>query len=67
MGKVFFYGRFAYIVVYGQGFDCSVIYDNFFYAVFLAVWKAVVIQVDCTGVFSVVSMSEQQVYTADCS
>ena len=67
MGKVFFYCRFAYIVIYGQSFDCGVVYNNFFYAVFLAVRKAVVIKIDCPGIFFVVSMAEKQVYTADCA
>ncbi len=35
--QVFFDGAFAYVVGNGQSFDCGVVYDNFFYAVFLAV------------------------------
>ena len=66
MCQVLFYCTFAYIVGDGQGFNCCVVYNNFFYAVLLAVGKLVVVQADWGGIFFVVGVAKEKVYTADC-
>ena len=67
MGQVLFYCTFAYIVGNGKGLYSSVVYDNFFYAVLLAVGKLVAVQADWGGVFFVVGVAKEKVYTTDCT
>ena len=67
MGKILFNGTFAYVVVDCQGLDCSVVQDDFLYAVFLAVGKLVVVQGNRARFLFVVGMAEKKVKASDCT
>lgn len=67
MGQIFFDRTFAHIVVYCEGLDCRVVYDDFFYAVFLTLGKLIIIQAYGSGIPLVVGVAEQKIDAPDCA